>query len=100
MLEPILAVAGLLLFLAIAACVLILPIIALVRTRRITALDDRLARLERELSRLRALAQQPAPEVEALPAEAPSPDEAAPPPPAGTPPEVTPAVLPVRPAPP
>jgi hypothetical protein len=97
MLGAILALIGLLV-LVILACVLILPIVALVRTRRLVGLDERLARLEREMFRLRALAQPPAPVVEAQPAETPSPEPAAPPAPAKAPAEEIPTVLPVRPA--
>jgi uncharacterized membrane protein len=95
MLGAILALIGLL-FLAILACVLILPIVALVRTRRIVGLDERLARMEREVSRLRALVQQTAPAAEALPAETPSPEPTAPPAPAEAPAEEIPTVLPVQ----
>jgi uncharacterized membrane protein len=97
MLGAILALIGLLL-LAIFACVLILPIVALVRTRRIVGLDERLARLEREMFRLRALAQPPAPVAEAQPAETPRAEQAAPPAPAEAIAEEIPTVLPVRPA--
>src|SRR5207237_1011491 len=72
MFEVIGALFGFLLFLGFIACVFVMPLVALLRTRRIRELADRLEDVERELARLRRVAQAAAPEQAAAPGPAPA----------------------------
>src|SRR5438067_2892452 len=77
MFEVIGALFGFLLFLGFIACVFVMPLVALLRTRRIRELADRLEDVERELARLRRAAKAPAPEQAAAPEPAPAEVQAA-----------------------
>ncbi len=67
------AIIGFLLFIGGLIWVLVVPLVALLRTRQIRVLADRLADVERELARLRRAAKAPAPEAAA--AAEPPPEE-------------------------